>query len=697
MKNTFVIALIFLLFALPSFVHAQNICGFDHALKTATDNDPTKKVALDQFLTQVQSYKGGSQVLGGNVNYIIPVVVHVIHDNGVSNISDAQVKDAIRILNEDFQKRNADTSAVVSAFKSIIADVGVEFRLAAIDPNGRCTSGITRTFSYLTNAGSGSAQKSLINWDTQKYYNIWVVNYLEAGGNAVGGYSYLPGTAPNSEKEGSIIVNKQFGNIGTSYGSALARATTTHETGHFLGLYHTWGFSYAAGSSSACGEDDGVSDTPNTSGTLNSCNTSQVTCGTLDNVQNYMDYSLCPYMFTNGQKTRMLAALNSNAGFRSNLWSPNNLIATGVNDGYIVNECTPKVDFSVSRNFACTGDTVNFYDHSYNDSLTSNRNWVWTFEGATPSSSTAQQPTVSYSLPGKYKIKLKVSNAHGADSIEKLNFVEIYNSDTRTYVNLSEGFENTSFPVNDDSSKSWIVSTPSNTKFTRTTTARKNGLAALGLDLHTETGCNHALVSPNFDLTAATAPLNYTFDFAYAPKNANSTDFLKVYASIDCGLTWSLKGSKTASELKTKEATTSAFIPSVSEWNSMTINLNAYAGKASLQIKTVVGARGGNTLYIDNAQLFHGNVGLSALESDTFSATIYPNPITENSVLHIESAKSTNISIEVQDVLGRKISNAIAVQSSTIVLSDLIPTAAKGIYFIKISNGITIKTISILF
>ena len=655
MKNTFVIALIFLLVLLPSSTQAQNICGFDHALKTSTDNDPAKKIALDQFLAQVQSYKGGAQVLGGNVNYIIPVVVHVIHDNGASNISDAQVKDAIRILNEDFQKRNADTSAVVSAFKSIIADVGVEFRLATVDPNGHCTNGITRTFSY------------------------------------------LPGTAPNTEKEGSIIVNKQFGNIGTSYGSALARATVTHETGHFLGLYHTWGFSYAAGSPSACGEDDGVSDTPNTSGTLNSCNTSQVTCGTLDNVQNYMDYSLCPYMFTNGQKTRMLAALNSNAGYRSNLWSPNNLFATGVNDGYVVHECAPKADFSISRNFACTGDTVNFYDHSYNDSLTSNRNRVWTFEGATPPSSTAQQPTVTYSLPGKYKIKLKVSNAHGADSIEKINFVEIYNSGTRTYVDLSEGFENASFPVNADSSKSWIISTPSNTKFTRTTAAHKNGLASLSLDLHTETGCNHALVSPNFDLSAAIAPLNYTFDFAYAPENANSADFLKVYASIDCGLTWSLKGSKTSGELKTKEATTSAFVPSVSEWNSMAINLNAYAGKASLQIKTVVGARGGNTLYIDNAQLFHGNVGLSALESNTFSATVYPNPVTENSVLHIESPESTNISIEVQDVLGRKTSNAINVKSSTILLSELIPAAAKGIYFIKISNGIVIKTISILF
>ena len=37
-------------------------------------------------------------------------------------------------------------------------------------------------------------------------------------------------------------------------------------------------------------------------------------------------------MFTNGQKTRMLAALNSNTAERDNLWSDENLEATGTSD-----------------------------------------------------------------------------------------------------------------------------------------------------------------------------------------------------------------------------------------------------------------------------------------------------------------------------------------------------------------------------
>lgn len=64
---------------------------------------------------------------------IIPVVFHVLHQNGLENISDLQIFDAVRILNENFQKMNADTIHVVSPFDTIIGKVNFEFRLATID------------------------------------------------------------------------------------------------------------------------------------------------------------------------------------------------------------------------------------------------------------------------------------------------------------------------------------------------------------------------------------------------------------------------------------------------------------------------------------------------------------------------------------------------------------------------------------
>src|ERR1700741_1209858 len=44
------------------------------------------------------------------VNYTIPVVFHVLHQNGSENISDAQIQDQIDLLNRDYNLLNTDTS-----------------------------------------------------------------------------------------------------------------------------------------------------------------------------------------------------------------------------------------------------------------------------------------------------------------------------------------------------------------------------------------------------------------------------------------------------------------------------------------------------------------------------------------------------------------------------------------------------------
>src|SRR5690606_13843564 len=81
--------------------------------------------------------------------YIIPVVFHVIHTNGAENISLDQIKDQIRILNEDFSYTNPNKSAIRSQFTGVAADCEIEFRLAKIDPQGNCTDGVNRVYSPL--------------------------------------------------------------------------------------------------------------------------------------------------------------------------------------------------------------------------------------------------------------------------------------------------------------------------------------------------------------------------------------------------------------------------------------------------------------------------------------------------------------------------------------------------------------------
>ena len=193
-------------------------------------------------------------------------------------------------------------SSIVSVFKPIAADCEIEFRLANIDPNGNCTNGIERIPSILTyNADDNS---KLDPWPSNQYLNVWVVSDL--GNSGAAAYAYYPGTAP-AGKDGVIAIHGYIGSIGT--GSLGRSRVLTHEIGHCLNLAHVWGSTNNPGV--ACG-DDGVNDTPITKG-WTACNLNGSVCNppAIENVQNYMEYSYCCNMFTEGQKTRMRAALNS--------------------------------------------------------------------------------------------------------------------------------------------------------------------------------------------------------------------------------------------------------------------------------------------------------------------------------------------------------------------------------------------------
>ena len=61
------------------------------------------------------------------------------------NISDAQVKSQIAVLNKDYRATNTDKSKVPSVWKGLVTDAGIEFALATKDPQGNPSTGITRT------------------------------------------------------------------------------------------------------------------------------------------------------------------------------------------------------------------------------------------------------------------------------------------------------------------------------------------------------------------------------------------------------------------------------------------------------------------------------------------------------------------------------------------------------------------------
>ncbi|MGV3638053.1 MAG: M43 family zinc metalloprotease [Flavobacteriales bacterium] len=368
---------------------------------------------------------------GGSGGYVIPVVFHIIHNNGPENITDAQVHDAMRVLNEDFNRQNADWDNVRPEFLDIVADVGIEFRLATRDPQGNCTNGITRTVSPLTNEGA-EQMKALISWPRNKYMQVWVA----ASADGAAGYTFRPGSAQFFPEEDGIVVQHLYlGSVGTS--SPSRSRTLTHEVGHWLNLAHTWGNSNNPGLPENCLEDDGVSDTPNTEG-WTTCSLNGASCGSeLDNVENYMEYSYCSKMFTEGQKVRMIAALNNSTAQRNQLWLENNLTATGVNG----NATLCAASFISNTREICAGGTVVFTDQSYHN-ITSR---TWNFPGGEPSSTTDPVVVVTYPTGGTYSATLTVSDGQGSLSTTQQDIVVVL-SNPGTAPPVTEGFESANQP-----------------------------------------------------------------------------------------------------------------------------------------------------------------------------------------------------------------------------------------------------------
>lgn len=233
----------------------------------------------------------------------IPVVIHVLYNNTVQNISDAQILSQLQSLNNDYRKLNADASNVPAAFASLAADARIVFCLAKIDGFGKATTGIIRKYTSTQSWTADDGMKFSVQggdnaWDSKRYLNIWVCNLF---GRSLG-YSSTPGS--QAEKDGLVIQYDAFGTTGTVATPFNKGRTLTHEAGHWLGLQHLWG-------DANCG-DDGIADTPPQQGFNNGCpsfphKTSCSINGNGDMFMNYMDFTddACMNMFSKGQAIKM--------------------------------------------------------------------------------------------------------------------------------------------------------------------------------------------------------------------------------------------------------------------------------------------------------------------------------------------------------------------------------------------------------
>jgi PKD repeat protein len=639
-------------------------------------DDPDALLRIQQQEEELEAFTRDFEAQPGQrVAYVIPVVFHIIHNNGTENISNAQIEDAIRVLNEDFQKQNPDWQNVQSAFLDRVADVGIEFRLARKDPQGSCTTGITRTVSTLTNAGD-QAMKDLIQWPRNKYLNVWVA----ASANGAAGYTYRPGSVANYPAgDGIVMLHTYVGSIGTS---APSRSRTlTHEVGHWINLHHTWGSSNTPALATNCDIDDNVSDTPNTRG-WQSCSLSGTTCNSLDNVENYMEYSYCSKMFTNGQGTRMIAALNSTVAQRNQLWQNSNLVATGV-DGE-AQLCAAL--FSGNTGVVCAGQSVTFTDLSYN----SVQSRTWSFPGGTPESSTDETPVVTYAEAGTYPVTLTVSDGNTTLTAVNEQYVTVLPV-PGNMPPLMEGFEEITNLNNSD----WIVNDPNGGNgFAVTSTAAFSGSRSVRLlNTASNSGQVDELLSTTFDMTDA-QDIVLTFRYAFARRTSANDDRLRIFANPNCGPNWSLRRQlRGSTDLPTAPNTNASFVPSgPQEWGYAEItNLNADYHVPNLRFKFTFESNGGNNLYIDDINLNGMPVSVAEFFGEQPLLQVVPNPVGDQAQVVFTLAEAAQSRVVLLDVLGRELAQVhqgmLAAGNHRIALP--VAGLTSGLYFVRVTrNGL---------
>lgn len=620
--------------------------------------------------------------------YVVPIVFHIVHTGGPENISDEQIKDAVRILNRDYRKQNADTIFVDPVFQSIIADVEFEFRLAQKDAFGNCVSGITRTFSISTNEGgwdmadevwlnlSGGTTSNNIYYPHDKYLNILVCKDPQGAA----GYTIYPSWGASDPNHDAIWVRHDYlGSIGTS--SEGRSRVLTHEVGHWMNLAHVWGSTNEPGV--ACG-DDGVTDTPETRGWV-SCNlASNDICnpGIRENVQNYMEYAYCAKMFTEGQKLRMHAAINSSVAGRNNLWQNANLLATGVEGPTEL--CM--ADFAVDKRVICAGDSVKYNDVSYHGVTT----WDWSFTSGTPATANIPYPMVTYNTPGVFATSLTVSDGSTINTANKTNYITVLDP-VGAAVPFSESFESISslptaewFVGNPDDEQTWEV----------VTTAAATGNKSIRIDNYTfnGSGARDVFSSQTFDLSGK-VNAQISFKYAYRQRTGIENEKLRIYISNNCGQTWGLRKTLVSSDLSGGTVQGTPFTPAADDWKKVEVEVTTGYYSQGFRFKIDFQSDGGNNIYIDDINL-DINVGEEEISRENLGFDIYPNPVSSQATIEYTLAGSSSVEVNVTDITGRLIQVLEKGEKASGVhmLDFNVSHLPKGIYLVTIHAGHAIHT-----
>ncbi|HAG05611.1 MAG TPA: hypothetical protein DCG68_02000, partial [Cryomorphaceae bacterium] len=206
-------------------------------------------------------------------------------------------------------------------------------------------------------------------------------------------------------------------------------------------------------------------------------------------------------------------------------------------------------------------------------------------------------------------------------------------------------------------------------------------------------GAVMSVTTQKINVGTLTAPKLF-FQHAYC-SYAGEADGLKVFASTDCGTTWTNIFEKAGTTLATSGNQTARFYPQASQWVTNQISLAQFASSNEVVFKFEGTSAYGNSLYVDNIWVSNNALGVD--ENATASLVAFPNPASTTANLDLTLTQNASVSVALYNVAGQQIMNIPAEVMAAGQHVVEVPVAAlpNGLYTAQVSIDGAIQTVRI--
>jgi subtilisin-like proprotein convertase family protein len=282
--------------------------------------------------------------------------------------------------------------------------------------------------------------------------------------------------------------------------------------------------------------------------------------------------------------------------------------------------------------------------------------WLWTFEGGTPATSTAQNPTVTYTADGSYDVTLVATNTFGVDTITKPDYISVVSG--AACPSCSTTTNSTVVPISTGSGGqvyTSIINIPSGGNIT---------------DVNVTIDVTHTW-DGDLDITL-TSPVNTIVELSTG--NGGSGDnYTNTVFDMD-GANGPITGGTSPF--------TGSFIP---EGDLSTFNGQDPLGDWTLTITDTANGDGGQLNFWSVEICLDATASVDEYDFDAFS--IFPNPNNGEFTIELNSSSNKDIKVQVYDVRGRSVFDKSYLKVTEFNQTIKLNNVQSGMYLVKVSDG----------